>query len=417
MNSNINLNKLILIILILLMFLPYSINILGISLTKIVTILIVLIFIYLAVIKKEEIKKILINKFIIFNFVFCLMILLSLMVNYDTVMFNDLYEISKYIIFTMITIIIMYICNKKENYLFLLKTISIILILVSIFGIIQYFNPFSINELYIKSYASTQYETLVNDYPNPRIVGVKSNPSVYGLLMSLGVFFNLLYMKISNTKGLALISIFLCIINLMLTLTRTIQIAFICAIIVYILINVWIKKGWKIALLAMLISIFAIIILLIFLPDAITWRLTQVLDLSNATSWISRTNKWKDYLDIIKQNIWFGIGPIKNNIQTLGYVDSELIQFILQYGITGFISYVLMLLSPFFIYLKNKNYKKILQFYPSLLVIIIVNNVSNTSLILFDTAIGIYIFIGLILIDSKCEISERRNNNEKKYNI
>lgn len=417
MDCNINVNKVILVIFILLMFLPYSINILGISLVKIVTILIALIFIYLLIRKRKDIKKILANKFIIFNLLFCFAILLSLIVNYNTVKFNDIYEIAKYITFSMITISVMYICKKKENYLFLLKTISIIFIIVSIFGIVQYFNPFSINELYIKSYAPTQYETLVNDYPSPRIVGVKANPSVYGFLMSLGVFLNLLYMKKSNARVLSSISIALCIINLMLTLTRTIQIAFICSIIIYILINVWLSKGWKKALLAMLGTILGIIVLIIVLPDSITWRLTQVLDISNATSWIGRTTKWAEYKDIIEQNLLFGIGPVKNNLSSIGYVDSELIQILLQYGIVGFVSYALMLLSPFFIYLKNKNYKNILRFYPSILAIIIINNISNTSLILFDSAIGIYIFMGLILGDSKDEISERGENSEYKHNI
>lgn len=409
-----SLNKMILLILIAFMILPFSINIIGISLSKICTIIIAMIFIYLFVTRKDDIVNILKNKFILFNIAFALIIAISILHNFRTTKFNDLYEILKYIIFPIVTIIIIDICKDKNNYLFLLKTISIVLIVISIFGIIQYFNPFSINELYIKSYAPTQYETLVNDYPSPRIVGTKANPSVYGLLMSIGTYFNLLYFK--NTKNkkdkiLTIISIILCIINLMLTLTRTIQIAFMASVIIYILCNVWLKKGLKKAVIAMICTILIIVLILCILPQSLTWRLVQVLDISNATSWILRTEKWSEYSEVIQKEWLVGIGPVKNYVDTIGYVDSEIVQVALQYGILGLMIYVIMLLSPLYLYAKNKKYKNLIRFYPSILTIIIVNNISNTSLILFDTAIGIYMLIGLLFV----RIEEKEN--EEKCNI
>lgn len=409
-----NLNKIILLILIAFMILPFSINIIGISLSKICTIIIIMIFIYLFVTRRDEIVNILKNKFILFNIAFALIIAISILHNFRTTKFNDLYEILKYIIFPIVTIIIIDICKDKNNYLFLLKTISIVLIVISILGIIQYFNPFSINELYIRSYAPTQYETLVNDYPSPRIVGTKANPSVYGLLMSIGVYFNLLYFKNTTNKKdkiLTIISIVLCIINLMLTLTRTIQIAFIASVIIYILCNVWLEKGLKKAVIAMICTILIIVLILCILPQSLTWRLVQVLDISNATSWVLRTEKWSEYSEVIQKEWLVGIGPVKNYVDTIGYVDSEIVQVALQYGILGLMIYVIMLLSPLYLYVKNKKYKNLIRFYPSVLTIIIVNNISNTSLILFDTAIGIYMLIGLLFV----RIEEKEN--EEKCNI
>lgn len=414
MKISLNLDKIILIILIILMILPFSIDILGISLAKICTVLLVLIFIYLFIKKKDEMLTMFKNKFILLNMAFALSIALSVLINFKTTHFNDFYEIAKYIIFAITTLIVICICKERSNYLFFLRTISIVLIVISIFGIIQYFNPFSINELYIKSYAPTQYETLINDYPSPRIVGTKANPSVYGLLMSIGIYFNLIYwqnIKNKKEKILIIASIVLCVINLMLTLTRTIQIAFIVSLVVYILINVWLKKGFKKAMIAMIGTILLIIIILCILPNSLTWRLTQVLDLSNATSWILRTEKWSEYSEIIGQNLLFGIGPVKNNLEEIGYVDSELVQTTLQYGSIGLIIYIVMLLSPLYIYFKDRRYKNIIRFYPSLLTIIFINNISNTSLILFDTAIGIYALIGLLFIP------EQEIENEEKYNI
>lgn len=403
-----SLNKIILLILIIFMILPFSINIMGVSLAKICTIILILIFVYLFITRKDEIVVAFKNRFILFNILFALIVAISIIYNSNSMQFNDLYEILKYMLFSMVSIIIINICKDKSNYLFFMKTISIALIVISIFGIIQYFNPFSINELYIKSYAQTQYETLVHEYPSPRIVGTKANPAVYGVLMSLGVYINLLYFrntKIKKEKILIVISIILCIINLILTLTRTIQIAFMISIIIYILCNVWIKKGFKKALIAMLSTILGICLILCILPQSLTWRLVQVLDISNATSWILRTEKWMEYSEIIEQNLLFGIGPVKNSLEEIGYVDSEFVQITLQYGLIGLIIYVVMLLTPLYIYFKDRRYKNLIRFYPSLLTIIFINNISNTSLILFDTAIGIYVLIGLLFIPEQ----EREN--------
>lgn len=410
-------NKMILIVLVILMVLPFSIDILGISMSKISTILLILIFCYMIFRKKNDVLLILKNKFVLFNIAFSISIALSILSNYKTMLFNDLYEILKYIIFAICTVIIISVCKDKSNYMFLLKVISITLIAISIFGIIQYFNPFSINELYIKSYAPTQYKTLTNDYPSPRIVGTKANPSVYGMLMSIGVYFNLLYCKSSknkNEKILAIVSIALCVINLMLTLTRTIQIAFMVSIIIYIFANVWIEKGFKKALIAMLCAILLLAIILCLLPESLTWRLVQVLDISNTTSWVARTEKWSEYVELIKQNLLLGIGPVKNYVADIGYVDSELIQVVLQYGILGIIVYIIMLLSPIYVYLKNKRYKNIISFYPSILAIIIINNISNTSLILFDTAIGIYMLIALLFIEAEPKEENNKLKNENQ---
>lgn len=409
-----NLNKIILIMLVIFMILPFSINIIGISLAKTFTILLVLVFIFIFYKNKEELLNILKNKFIILNIIFAFTIALSIIFNFRMMKFNDLFEIVKYFIFAMIAMLTIKICKNKENYLFLLKTISIVLILISIFGIVQYFNPFSINEMYIQSYAPTQYESLVNDYPSPRIVGTKSNPAVYGLLMSIGVYFNLLYLKNATSKKdkiLTIMSIILCIINLMLTLTRTIQIAFIASVIIYILCNVWLEKGPKKAVIAMICTILVIVLILCILPQSLTWRLVQVLDMSNATSWILRTEKWSEYSEVIQKEWLVGIGPVKNYVDTIGHVDSEIVQVALQYGILGLMIYVIMLLSPLYLYAKNKKYKNLIRFYPSILTIIIVNNISNTSLILFDTAIGIYMLIGLLFV----RIEEKEN--EEKCNI
>ena len=121
-SNNIDINKVILIMLVVLMIIPFSIDILGFSLTKISTVIISITFLGLLVKRKSEIKEILKNKFVIFNILLSIVILLSLIANYRTILFNDLYEVIKYVIFTMITIIIMLICKNQDNYIFILNS-------------------------------------------------------------------------------------------------------------------------------------------------------------------------------------------------------------------------------------------------------------------------------------------------------
>lgn len=403
-HSKIDINKILLFIVVLLMIMPISVKIFNISLVKVTAVIIIFIFGYLWKKKgTEEIKKVVNNKFVILNFVFSIIIAVSLLVNYRTIQVNDFYEVLKYILFPVVTMIVMLICKEQKYYMFFLKTISIVMIIISIWGIIQYYNPFSINELYIRSYAPTQYETLVNGYDSPRIVGIKTNPAVWGLLVSIGVYFNFLYYKYSKNKFWCIISTILCIVNLMMTLTRTIQIAFIVSIMLYILIKSLLKQGWKKAILMLLATIGIMGIIICILPKNITWRLMQVFDLTNTTSWIGRTEKWENYGDIIKTQPIFGVGPVKNYVKELGYIDSELIQNLLQYGLSGFIIYLVMLISPIYIYIKDKSKKHILEYYVPILVMILVNNIAAASLILFDTAISIYAIIGVIMLKENFE--------------
>ena len=99
MESNIakRIDKIILIALVIFMLMPSEISIFNISILKIETILISIIIVYLFFIKRESVKEAIKNKFIICNFVFASSIALSIIVNHESILFNDLYEIVKYI--------------------------------------------------------------------------------------------------------------------------------------------------------------------------------------------------------------------------------------------------------------------------------------------------------------------------------
>ena len=131
-------NKIILFILVAFMILPSTISIVGVSMFKIATVIIAIMSVYLFVQKKEEIKKALRNVFVVSNFILAIIIATSLLVNCLTVQFNDVFEIVRYIVFAMITVIVLTICQEEKYKIFLLKTISILMIIISIFGIMNY---------------------------------------------------------------------------------------------------------------------------------------------------------------------------------------------------------------------------------------------------------------------------------------
>ena len=78
--------------------------------------------------KKNDVLLILKNKFVLFNIAFSISIALSILSNYKTMLFNDLYEILKYIIFAICTVIIISVCKDKSNLHVFMKVISITLI-------------------------------------------------------------------------------------------------------------------------------------------------------------------------------------------------------------------------------------------------------------------------------------------------
>ena len=127
-------NKIILFILVAFMILPSTISIVGVSMFKIATVIIAIMSVYLFVQKKEEIKKALRNVFVVSNFILAIIIATSLLVNCLTVQFNDVFEIVRYIVFAMITVIVLTICQEEKYKIFLLKTISILMIIISILG-------------------------------------------------------------------------------------------------------------------------------------------------------------------------------------------------------------------------------------------------------------------------------------------
>ena len=84
----------------------------------------------------------------------------------------------------------------------------------------QYFNLFGLNERYVPFIAPTQYRTLVNNYPFPRVVGMTNNPNVYALMPGIGAIISWgLYLNRRKRKHIIFLIAF--IVGVLMTLSRS----------------------------------------------------------------------------------------------------------------------------------------------------------------------------------------------------
>ncbi len=393
----INIKKLILVILIILVVLPNNFSIGSISIYKITCIFSIMVTLY--IILNKDLKKVYItNLFFIMNVILSVFILFTF-IFMENIQFNDYFEILRFLVMGLITINVMAICKKKEYYIFFLKGLCIATTLMAILGIVQYFNPFNINEKYIYIYAPTQYHSLVGNYKYPRIVSTKPNPTQYGFIAIIAVYIQLMYFKYYKHKWVGIASIALILTSLMMTLSRTTQIAFVVSIIVYCFMKVKSSKGIIKALIALMVEITIIFAILQILPEELTWRLEQSTDLDSVSSWNDRIGKWEEYIEIIDQNLLFGIGPVKNLVSELGYVDSEFFQILIQYGLIGFLIYIITVLSPLCYYKKNRN---ITIYYLPIVIAILICNIAATTFLSSETSIIIYVMLGILFASKEC---------------
>lgn len=388
--------KYIYITLCILIMLPSTIFVYNVSQTKVLSIFIILLFLVIALIKyKIFLKKP--DVFVVFTLIFAFINILSLfikIVTEDSIVFNEVFDSFRYIIFSMLYLIILYI-NKNKNIRKLLITVLCICFFVSaLIGISQYFDFLNLNELYIPKIAPTQYASLMPGYPNKRIIGLNTNPTIFGFNMIVAILLNYVYWKYVNKnkfKVLFLITI-VEIVALFMTNSRTAQIALIIMLCTMYFIYTYKNYGKKYAFKHMVFAFLMLILIILFLfPENLTWRLLQVFDLKNVTSWTARIVKWEAYFDIIKENIFIGVGPIKN--LGIGYIDSEWIQIVLQTGVLGLISYFFMILSPLYIFRKELDK---LYIYIGLLVSLVLYNLASTTILNYEIAFKYFIFIAIL---------------------
>jgi len=415
---------------------PCQLEILGITYAKILLVISSGLFVYqMILLRKKEKNFELINKlknsilfyFLVGIFLFTVCVLISNIISIilgNKLYINNVFEILRGFLY-IITIINCYIFIEEtsDNKNIFQKLLLFSIVLTLIVSFIQYFNLFNINSLYIKQIAPTQYKTLLNNYPSPRIVGLTGNPNVFGCLLSIYLIF-VLYKIIKNDKiinknksDLYYILFILLRIAIYMTGTRSAFIISIASELVLFIIMIIKNRQIKNLMIKFLIIIICEVLMLISLPNSMTWRVKHLMNLDNIKSWNVRIEHNQDIIDDIitnenkdnnlnsnidgnednsnqiddskkespKENsntadnelasdnkivrLLFGVGSNKENHNAKSG-ENEWLMLFYKYGILGIVSFLMIFVLQLFKIKKNSRLKNALFFAMFILVAI-----------------------------------------------
>ena len=302
-------NKILLIIYTLvILLLPSTMNIASITYPKVIMVLTIILLLYNLLKDRAKIKDLFNNKIIksliISILTFTAIIAVSTL--YNTIKFKafyitDYFEVLRPVLYLGIFINYAYFLKDEKNKTIVLNLISICLIIHSVFAITQYFNFFNMNELYIKQLAPTQYRALGSNYPTPRSVGLTGNPNVFGFLMALGTLITI-YKIFKNPKKIFYYFEFL-FYNIVL-FTASSRTSYICCFIMNLIFIIFYNRK-LIKRMFLLVAIYMIFmsVLLFLLPNSLTWRIKQLVNISTLTSWQQRVTKNENAVQDIKETI------------------------------------------------------------------------------------------------------------------
>lgn len=269
---------------------------------------------------------------------------------------RDFFEIYKIVIYTGVFLIIATYIKKDTKKLQILIFIRKIIFISSIIAIIQYFNIYNLNKYYIPIIAPTQYDTLVGNYPWPRVVGITPNPNIYAVLVGIGILICIgLYMETKQKKNLLFALIMF--IALSMTRSRSGLVFLLCSLFIFVIFQykevvkglLFINKVEKKSLKHFFILSFGLIVVILgfflYAPDDLTWRFLEALNLSNSSSWQARLKHWVENWGYFTLSPIFGIGPAKS-IDYKYAADNEWLLLLRMYGIFGTLYFVISFILP-----------------------------------------------------------------------
>ncbi|WP_170158494.1 O-antigen ligase family protein [Aquisalibacillus elongatus] len=268
--------------------------------------------------------------------------------------FTEFVKLFKYIIIYTIAFSYFQIVKdyegEKQNTFNFIFSLSVILFIISLQ---QYFNVFNLNEIYIKSVAPTQFETLIDNYPNPRPVGMVGNPNELGYLFVIISLLTLYILLKGKFRYIYLLYFGLNVLGVFLTLSRSSLVALLVGITVLIFLMVFknylILNLYKFKRLIMLFTISIIILVITILftdfQEKILWRFGALLEISNDNSWNARVDHWSENLKLLKDNVLLGVGPLSR--AELKYAaDNEWLLLLRSYGVIGTIYFIMLFFVP-----------------------------------------------------------------------
>ena len=277
---------------------------------------------------------------------------------------NDLFEIYKILIYIGLYLITISAVNSQHQKSKVLNFLMICLFLSILISVQQYFNLFDLNEKYVKLIAPTQYRSLVDDYPYPRVIGMTSNPNEYAVMPGIGAIISWSIFFLTRKKKYLFYTA-ACVFGILMTRSRS---GFVFAatgivIVTSIFLFKSISKGkinskiFNSLISSIIILLFFGIIIFNFLPNNLTSRLKSGLDIKTDRSFQARLINWNEHINYFKSSPLLGLGPAKS-IEYRSHVDNEWLLFLKRYGIIG-CSYIVFAFTFPFARAKDKFYKYI----------------------------------------------------------
>jgi len=281
--------------------------------------------------------------FVLFGLAIFLSIAYGVIVKGFSIIGRDFWEFGKlleyFLIFTLVANLDIS-QNKIKHYY---KIALVVFLCSAFFGIAQYLNLGNINATISAYYAPTQMGGLL---AQKRITGTTGNPNEFGALMVLAsslAFSGVLFFKKKTIRLFSWICFAVFVLSIVLTLSRSAIIALIIAICFLTLFKYplifGIKRGIKKLLVAIPIIMVTILIIIEIAPEKFFFRISQLGNIWNASSWQARIVNWKVNYALWELSPLFGWGPGKMTMTTI--VDNEWLLLLRRYGLIGVIIFIL----------------------------------------------------------------------------
>lgn len=288
--------------------------------------------------------------FVLFGVAILLSISYGVIVKGFPVIVRDFWEFGKLLEYFLIFALVANLDISPNEIKHYYKIALVVFLCSAIFGIAQYLNLGNINATITPYYTPTQMRGLLI---HKRIIGTTGNPNEFGALMVLAsslAFSSVLFFKKKTMCLFSLICFTVFVLSIVLTLSRSAIIALIIAICFLTLFKypliVGIKRGIKKSLITIPIIMATILIIIKIAPEKFFFRISQLGNIWNATSWQARIVNWKVNYALWKLSPLFGCGPGKMTMTTI--VDNEWLLLLRRYGLIGIIIFILWFANFYF---------------------------------------------------------------------
>jgi len=310
-----------------------------------------------------------VKKIFFFFFFFLIWINLSLMLTPNKILFRDLFELHRPVLFCsayLFAFIIKWDLDKIKKYV--IKPMVLVFILLILLGILIVFPinrsfKFMIFGLYTKE----------SNIRMLRATGTFPNPYDYGFMMIIPFFFYLLSFlklkgKLKNLKKKIIFIIleFLCLYSILVTQSRTAFISFFFSVFYFLVFSFVTSRIVKLKLrniffllVLVLIVIFSITsvaeyinINFPYLYSGIKTVLTQGVE--NQSSYAKRLVQKDFVLEQLKKRPLLGFGPSKDVKE---FIEMQYTLYLYRYGLIGFICIIIIIV--FSVYISYRAYRKI----------------------------------------------------------